>query len=220
MQDRYRWAAEHASVVKEAYWDKGKNRLKDMVCKVGKKKPTDMIPSLSLDVRRQLQHHKQTSTGFLKRSRQYRLNKVIGPKAGTCHIQRSGSASAIAKKTRIAGEIVTAAKLFSRTHTKGKDKIFADDRSKAVWEKYQSLKMAKEVPPSQEDGSLFLEAVGGTVYGLGNSAGLFYEKPVHHITSKMPSYTPSIVFQLQSELESTKTELNSTKNELNNSILQ
>jgi len=54
MQDRYRWAAEHASVVKEAYWDKGKNRLKDMVCKVSKKKPTDVIPWLSPDVRRQL----------------------------------------------------------------------------------------------------------------------------------------------------------------------
>ena len=43
-------------------------------------------------------HHKQTSTGFLKRSRQYRLNKVTGPKAGTCHIQGSVLASAIAKK--------------------------------------------------------------------------------------------------------------------------
>ena len=86
-------------------------------------------------------------------------------------------------------------------------------------EKYQSLKIAKQVPPSQKDDSLFLEAVGGwsekgTVYGLGNSVGLFYEKPVHHITSNMPSYTPSIVSQLQSELETTKTELNSTKNEL------
>ena len=85
-------------------------------------------------------------------------------------------------------------------------------------EKYQSLKMAKEVPPSQEDDRLFLEAVGGwnekgIIYGLGNSANLFYEKPVHHITSKMPSYTPSIVSQHQSELESTKTALNSTKNE-------
>ena len=98
MQDRYRWAAEHASLVKEAYWDKGQNRLKDMVCKVSKKKPTDVIPWLSPDVRRQLQHHKQTLTGFLKRSRQYRLNKVTGPKAGTCHIQGSISASAIIKK--------------------------------------------------------------------------------------------------------------------------
>ncbi|KAJ8446472.1 hypothetical protein Cgig2_028439 [Carnegiea gigantea] len=118
-EDRYRWAAEHASLVKEAYWDKGQNRLKDMVCK----------------------------------------------------------------------------------------------------EKYQSLKVAKQVPPSTEDDSLFLEAVGGwsnkgTVYGLGNSVGLFYEKPVNPITWKMPCYTPSIASQLQSELEMTKTELNSTKNEL------
>lgn len=86
-------------------------------------------------------------------------------------------------------------------------------------EKYQSLKTEKQVPPSQEDDSLFLEAIGGwsekgTVYGLGNSATLFYEKPVHPTTSKMTSYTPSIVSQLQSELESTKTELTSTKNEL------
>jgi len=29
-----------------------------------------------------------------------------------------------------------------------------------------------------------------------------------------PSYTPSIVLQLQNELDSTKAELNSTKNEL------
>jgi len=81
------------------------------------------------------------------------------------------------------------------------------------------LKVAKQAPPSTEDDSLFLEAVGGwsnkgTVYGLGNSASLFYEKPVHPITWKMPCYTPSIVSQLQSELEMTKTELNSTKNEL------
>jgi len=86
-------------------------------------------------------------------------------------------------------------------------------------EKYQSLKIEKQIPPSQEDDSLFLEAVGGwsekgTVYGLGNSATLFYEKPVNHITSNKSSYTPSIVSQLQTELDSTKTELNSTKNEL------
>ena len=79
--------------------------------------------------------------------------------------------------------------------------------------------MEKQVPPSQEDDSLFLEAVGGwsekgTVYGLGNSAALFYKKPANHTTSKKSSYTPSIVSQLQTKLDSTKTELNSTKNEL------
>ena len=78
--------------------------------------------------------------------------------------------------------------------------------------------MEKQVPPSQEDDSLFLEAVGGwsekgTVYGLGNSAAL-YEKPVNHTTSKKSSYTTSIVSQLQTKLDSTKTELNSKKNEL------
>ena len=44
------WEAEHASPVKQAYWYKGRNRLKDMVCKASKKKPTDVIPWLSPDV--------------------------------------------------------------------------------------------------------------------------------------------------------------------------
>ncbi|KAJ8440393.1 LOW QUALITY PROTEIN: hypothetical protein Cgig2_019382 [Carnegiea gigantea] len=86
-------------------------------------------------------------------------------------------------------------------------------------EKYQALKVAKQVPPSKEDDSLFLETVGGwsekgTVYGLGNSVGLVYEKPTNNATANKPSYTPSIVAQLQTELVSTKTELNSTKYEI------
>ncbi|KAJ8426209.1 hypothetical protein Cgig2_028299 [Carnegiea gigantea] len=117
--DRYRWSAEHASLVKEAYWEKGKNPLKDMVSK----------------------------------------------------------------------------------------------------EKYQSLKLVKQVPPSEEDNSLFLEAIGGwsergTVYGLGNSVSLFYEKPTNNATANKPSYTPFVVAQLQIELDSTKIKLNSIKNEI------
>lgn len=81
------------------------------------------------------------------------------------------------------------------------------------------MKMEKQVSPLQEDDSLFLEVVGGwcekgTVYGLGNSVALFYEKPVNHTTPKKSSYTPSIVSQLQNELDSTKIEFNLTKNDL------
>ncbi|KAJ8428545.1 hypothetical protein Cgig2_003793 [Carnegiea gigantea] len=200
--DRYRWSAEHAYLIKEAYWEKGKICLKDMVSKMSKKKPTDVIPWLSLDVQRQLLHHKQTNEGFLKRSRQSRLNIITSPKAGTRHTQGSISVAIIVKKMaqitfsqRKGGETVTAAKLFSKTHTKPKDKTFADDQSKATW------------------------AVGGwsekgTVYGLGNSVSLFYEKPTNNATANKPSYTPYIVAQLQTELDSTKTELNSTKNEI------
>jgi len=98
MQDRYQWAGKHVSLVNKAYWDKRKNRLKDRVCKLSTKKLTDVIPWLSPNVRRHLQHHKPTSIGFLKRSRQSKLNKVIGPKVVTHHIQGSVSTSTIAKK--------------------------------------------------------------------------------------------------------------------------
>jgi len=86
-------------------------------------------------------------------------------------------------------------------------------------EKYQSLKLAKQVPPAEDDDSLFLEAVGGwsekgTIYGLGNSANLLYEKPITNSTINKSSYTPSVVSQLQAELDSTRTELYSTRNEL------
>ncbi|KAJ8424601.1 hypothetical protein Cgig2_017505 [Carnegiea gigantea] len=132
---------------------------------------------------------------FLKRSSQSRLNKTTGPKAVTRHTQGFISAAAIAKKMRKGGKIVIVAKLFSKTHTKPKDKTFADDRSKAAWEKYPSLKLAKQVPPSEEDDSHFLEAVRvwsekDTVYGLGNSVNLFYEKPTNNVTANKPSYTP------------------------------
>ncbi|KAJ8429833.1 hypothetical protein Cgig2_000161 [Carnegiea gigantea] len=68
-------------------------------------------------------------------------------------------------------------------------------------EKYQSLKLAKQVPPSEEDNTLCLEAGGGwseegTVYRLGNSVSLFYEKPTNNAIANKPSYTPSIVAQL------------------------
>ncbi|KAJ8421261.1 hypothetical protein Cgig2_004341 [Carnegiea gigantea] len=113
---------EHASVMEEAYWDIGKNRLKDMVCKVSKNKPIDVLSWLSPD------YHKQTSTGFLKRSRQSALNKVTMPKAGTrisfnfCNCKEDGTHLLIQRKV---GEIVTATKLFSRTRRKTKDKIFS-----------------------------------------------------------------------------------------------
>ena len=77
---------------------KGKNYLEHLVCKVSKKKPIDMIPWLSLDIQRQLLHHEQTFTGFLKRSRQSRLNKITGHKAGTHHAQGLASVAPIAKK--------------------------------------------------------------------------------------------------------------------------
>ncbi|KAJ8426956.1 hypothetical protein Cgig2_033237 [Carnegiea gigantea] len=85
--------------------------------------------------------------------------------------------------------------------------------------KYQLLKLAKQVPPSEEDDSLFLEAVGGwgekgIVYGPGNSASLFYERPTNNATAKKPSYTPSIIAQLQTDPDLTKTKLNSTKKEI------
>ena len=75
------------------------------------------------------------------------------------------------------------------------------------------------MPTSQEDGGLSLEAAGGwiekgTVYGLGNTAKYFYKRPTTGTCSIKPSYTPSIVSQLQNELDSTKAELNSMKNEL------
>ena len=75
------------------------------------------------------------------------------------------------------------------------------------------------MPTSQEDDGLFLEAAGGwsekgTVYGLGNAAEFFYNRPTAGTYSGKPSYTPSIVSQLQSKLDSTKAELNSSKNEL------
>ncbi|KAJ8430590.1 hypothetical protein Cgig2_001675 [Carnegiea gigantea] len=168
----------------------GQNHLKDLVCKVTKKKPEDPIPWLSPDVQEQLLQHKKSSRGFLKRSRQSMLNKTIGPKARSCHILGSVSAAKIAKRLRKAGETVTAAKLFAKAHVRAKDKSFSDDRSKALiieasgialsrqrrWQqpplipehyfltsssfidKYQSLNAAKQVPTSQENDGLFLEA--------------------------------------------------------------
>ncbi|KAJ8444507.1 LOW QUALITY PROTEIN: hypothetical protein Cgig2_028322 [Carnegiea gigantea] len=90
-------------------------------------------------------------------------------------------------------------------------------------DKYQSLKVAKQVPTSYEDDGLFLEAAGGwtekgTVFGLGNAAEYFYKRPTAGTCSIKPSYTPSIVSQLQNELDSTKAELNSMKMNYNSSI--
>ncbi|KAJ8420700.1 hypothetical protein Cgig2_011134 [Carnegiea gigantea] len=172
---------EHASLVKEAYWEKGRNCLKDVVRKVSKNKPTDVIPWLSPDVQRQLLHHKHTNE---------------------------------AKRW----ETVTTAKLFSNAHTNPKDKTFADDRSGYMGE-IPVIEIVKQVPPLEEDSSLFLEAVGGwsekgTIYGLSNSVSLFCEKPTNTAIANKPSYTPSIIAQLQTELDSMMTELNSTKNEI------
>ncbi|KAJ8447057.1 hypothetical protein Cgig2_025434 [Carnegiea gigantea] len=165
-EDQYRWSAEHASLVKEAYWEKGKNCLKDMVSK------------------------------------------------------------------RKGGETVTAAKLFSKHIQSPRTRLLQmiDQRlhgyasnqfifPSLVNEKYQSLKLAKQVPPLEEDNSLFLKVVSGwsekgTIHGLGNSVSLFYEKPTNNATANKPSYTPSVVTQLQTKLDSTKTDLNSIKNEI------
>ncbi|KAJ8421735.1 hypothetical protein Cgig2_008551 [Carnegiea gigantea] len=124
---------EHASLVKEKFYQKGQNRLKDLVCKVSKKKPEDPIPWLSLDVRVQLVQHKKTSRGFLKRSRQSMLNKITGPKARSHHTLGSVSTAEIAKRLRKARETPVAAKLFAKARVRAKDKSFSDDRSKAVW---------------------------------------------------------------------------------------
>ena len=75
------------------------------------------------------------------------------------------------------------------------------------------------MPTSQEDNGFFLEAAGGwsekgAVYGLDNAVEHFYKRPTARTASLRPSYTLSILSQLQSELNLTKAELNSTRNEL------
>ncbi|KAJ8447250.1 hypothetical protein Cgig2_030481 [Carnegiea gigantea] len=99
--DRYQWAPEHTSLVKEEFYQKGQNHLKDLICKVSKKKPKDHIPWLSLDVREQLIQHKRTSRGFLKRSRQAMLNKITRPKTRNRHILGSVSATELANRLRL-----------------------------------------------------------------------------------------------------------------------
>ncbi|KAJ8430855.1 hypothetical protein Cgig2_015515 [Carnegiea gigantea] len=101
-----------------------------MGCNVSKKKPTGVIPSLSSDVHRQ----------------QFRVNKSLGVKLGLVILndqfqllQLQGRWYTFAfLKLQYAmkgGEAVTTTKLFSKTHSKAKDKTFADDRSKVVWDK-------------------------------------------------------------------------------------
>ena len=65
----------------------------------------------------------------------------------------------------------------------------------------------------------FLEVVWGwsdkgIVYGLVNNVSLFHLKPTDGANASKTCRTPSIVSQLQSELELTKTKLSSTKDEL------
>ncbi|KAJ8425784.1 hypothetical protein Cgig2_008601 [Carnegiea gigantea] len=109
VHDRYQWAPEHASLVKEKFYQKGQNYLKDLVCKVTKKKLEDPIRWLSLNVREQLLQHKKSSRGLLKRSRQSMLNKTTGPKARSRHILGSVSADEIAKRLEDDGLFLEAA---------------------------------------------------------------------------------------------------------------
>ncbi|KAJ8423739.1 hypothetical protein Cgig2_023894 [Carnegiea gigantea] len=123
-------------------------------------------------------------------------------------------------KRRKIGETPIAAKLFAKAHVRAKDKSFSYDRYKAVWAWSYNATLVMLIRTSKkEDDGLFLEAgrgwsKKGTIYGLGNAAKHFYKRPTVGTSSKNPSYTPSIVSQLQSELDSTKAELNSIKNEL------
>ncbi|KAJ8425499.1 hypothetical protein Cgig2_015892 [Carnegiea gigantea] len=122
---RYQWVAEHASLVKEAYWDKGKNLLKDMLCEVSKKKPTDVIPWLSPNVR------DQGNSGQTKL-----LGLKLGPVLLNDYCKDNGMHLLIQK----ARETITAMKLFSRTYMKAKDKSFAYDRSKAISVRIKPMK--------------------------------------------------------------------------------
>jgi len=64
--------------------------------------------------------------------------------------------------------------------------------------------LAKQVSPSKDDESIFKAFRGwsekGTVYGLGNSSNLFYEKPIKNSNVNKSSYTPSVISQLQAKL--------------------
>ncbi|KAJ8429234.1 LOW QUALITY PROTEIN: hypothetical protein Cgig2_026270 [Carnegiea gigantea] len=169
-EDRYRWAAEHASLVKEAHWEKVRNRLKDMVCEVSKKKPTTVIPWLSPDVQRirfSCCNCKQDAIDHILVFVIYSYSKKVGRQSllQSCfpkHIQ----------SPRI--------RLFEMINQR--------------LHRYPSNQF---IFPSL--------ANKGTVYGLGNSVSLFYEKPTNNATADKPLYTPSIIVQLQTELDSTKT---------------
>lgn len=74
----------------------------------------------------------------------------------------------------------------------------------------------------QEADALFLEVVGGwdkkgRVYGLGSGAHTLYDKPSRSTVATnggSTSYTPSVVSQLQTQLQTTQTDLQKTQQEL------
>ncbi|KAJ8429223.1 hypothetical protein Cgig2_017628 [Carnegiea gigantea] len=111
------------------------------------------------------------------------------------------------------GKVATPFVLFVRSHSKEdaeSRKVFIDDKSKALWEKYEVLRVERSIEEgTQGVEKLYYEVSGRwskkfTIYGLSTSATMFYEKPTASTTSIGSTYIPSAYSKLQANLRSTQ----------------
>ncbi|KAJ8452001.1 hypothetical protein Cgig2_016582 [Carnegiea gigantea] len=130
--------------------------------------------------------------------------------AGTAAVDPECSPSDIKE-----GKTRTPSALFAKSHSKNDPqsrKVFIDDRSKALWEKYEAFRVECGVEEgTQEAEKLYYESKKSTIYDLGTSATMFYEKPTASTPSTGSTYIPSAYSKLQSDLRSTQQQLDEQK---------
>lgn len=101
-----------------------------------------------------------------------------------------------------------ASQIFKQLHIRKEEteKVFCDNRSKAVWDKFERLKaQTSQVGTEVDDDELFLQAIGGTnkkgaVYGLRIESEAYYPRSARRFASSS-SHTPSVVSQIENHLK-------------------
>ncbi|KAJ8436536.1 hypothetical protein Cgig2_026651 [Carnegiea gigantea] len=114
------------------------------------------------------------------------------------------------------GKTPTPSACLQKSHSKKdpkSEKVFINDRLKASWEKYEALRVERGIKEgTQEAEKLYYEVSGGwskksTIYSLGTSVTMFYEKPTAPTTSTGSTYIPLAYSKLQTDLKSTQQQL-------------
>lgn len=208
----FTWRPELEGEVRACYNERAGKRLKDMAHKATQKKPNWM----SAKVHSELLKRKEEED-FQKRSEQARKNKRGGSDKKLIHPGHvQGSISTVEVADRLAkengGVFPTAVDVYIRTHSReeeGRGKVLVGEKAKKTIENYnQKMAEYKQKGINKDPNEVFWEIVGGRkkgqVQGLGTGANMFYQKSTGRSCNSTGSGTPSLLYQLSTQVEEAK----------------
>uniref|UniRef100_A0A803MWQ5 Uncharacterized protein n=1 Tax=Chenopodium quinoa TaxID=63459 RepID=A0A803MWQ5_CHEQI len=202
----YTWRTEFDAKARREFDKKAGDRLRGTLNQVYKMPLHKEVSFMTDNVRAEF-INKRKHPDFLKRSNQARDNRLSGQtleKFDLGHRQ-------VLKAKKKDGILPTAAEVYESTHSvfvaNDEVELMGDKSQKVMGEYMEKLEEYKNKGIEINPDKVYLEVVGGQkkgkVYGLGSASQMYYKSdPTSQSTAS--SSTPSMIFQLSSQVDELK----------------